>query len=214
MDEEKVKKYLKGTTTVGFICADGVVLASDRRATMGFFIADKDAQKIYQIDDKLAMTTAGMVADNQVLVRNMRAQTALYKMDGKPMSVKSASTLLSNILHSNRFYPLMAQLIVGGYDEKPTIFELDPIGGMSEKSVCSTGSGSLTAYGVLETQYNETITVEEGIKLAVKCIRAALERDAGTGNGVDVITIKENGLERVPEETIQTIYNGLASIKG
>ncbi len=195
-------KCLKGTTTVGFVCSDGVIMASDSRATMGFMIADKEAQKIFAIDDRIAITTAGMVGDNQALVRLMKAQIALYKMDGKKLTVKAATTLLSNVLHQNRFYPMFVQNIIGGYDNKGRIFELDMAGGMSEKNVSSTGSGSPTAYGVLETGYTETMTMEEGVKLAVKSIHTALERDAATGNNVRVWKIKESGIEKISEETI------------
>lgn len=214
MDEEKIKKYLKGTTTVGFICQDGVVMASDQRATMGFFIADKSAKKVYKIDDKIAMTTAGMVGDAQVLVRVMKAQTALYKLEGKPITVKSASTLLSNILHGMRMYPLLTQLIIGGYDDQPRIFELDPIGGMGEKKVSSTGSGSLTAYGVLESEYSADMTVKDGITLAIKSVKAALQRDAASGDGVKVVTITKDGFREVPTEDINAIFDELSTIKG
>ncbi len=205
MDKKDLEKYLKGTTTVGFICQGGVVMASDSRATMGFMIADKEAQKIYAIDDKIAITTAGMVADNQMLVRLMKAQISLYKMEGRPITVKAATTLLSNVLHQNRYYPLMIQNIIGGFDDKGRIFELDMVGGMSEKKMSSTGSGSPTAYGVLETEWNENMTMEEGVKLGVKCIHTALERDAATGNNVRVMKITTSGIENVPAATIEQI---------
>jgi|TARA_Y100000310_G_C20702729_1_gene831530 proteasome beta subunit len=205
LDKKDLEKYLKGTTTVGFICQGGVVMASDSRATMGFMIADKEAQKIYAIDDKIAITTAGMVADNQMLVRLMKAQISLYKMEGRPITVKAATTLLSNVLHQNRYYPLMIQNIIGGFDDKGRIFELDMVGGMSEKKMSSTGSGSPTAYGVLETEWNENMTMEEGVKLGVKCIHTALERDAATGNNVRVMKITTSGIENVPAATIEQI---------
>jgi proteasome beta subunit len=205
-----MEKYLKGTTTVGFTCTDGVVMASDSRATMGFMIADKNARKIYAIDDKIAITTAGMVGDNQMLVRLMKAQLALYKMDGKPITVKAATTLLSNVLHQNRFYPMYVQNIIGGFDTKGRIFELDMAGGMGEKDISSTGSGSPTAYGVLENDWKKGMTVDEGVHLGVKCIHTALERDAATGNNVRVMKITANGVEEVSKETIAQIRTELA----
>jgi len=204
-----MKKYLKGTTTLGFVCKDGVVLASDSRATMGFMIADKNAQKLYSIDDKIVMTTAGMVGDNQAIVRLMRAQISLYKMEGRPITVKAVSTLLSNILHSQRYYPLLAQLIIGGYDTEGRIFELDPVGGMSEKKVSSTGSGSPTAYGVLESEYHPELTVDEGVKLAAKSVKAALERDAATGNKINVIKITSKGQEKLSDEQVNKMIEEL-----
>lgn len=210
LSHEQVEKYLKGTTTVGLSCKDGVVLASDSRATMGYLISDKDAQKIYQVDDKLAITTAGLVGDNQSLIRIMRAQLALARMEEKPLTVKAASTLLSNILHSRRYNPFLAQLIVGGFDNiGGHIFELDPVGGMSEKKVSATGSGSPAAYGVMETAYKENMTVQEGAELATRAIYTAKERDAGTGNTIQVVTITEKGFKKLTADQIEKIVQNL-----
>lgn len=209
-DEEKLSKYLKGTTTVGIVCKDGVVLGSDTRATMGYLISDKRAQKIYQVDEKLGMTTAGLVGDNQALVRIMKAQLALSKMDGKPLTVKAASILLSNILHGRRYYPFLAQLIVGGHDSSGGhVFELDPAGGHSEKKVSATGSGSPIAYGVLEEGYKTGLAVSDGVTLVVKALKSALERDAGTGNHIDIVTITEKGYEKLSEEQVKKIVDAI-----
>ena len=213
MDAEKIdenlKKYLKGTTTLGLVCSDGVVLASDSRATMGYLISDKEARKIYQIDDKIAMTTAGLVGDNQALVRLMRAQAALLKLQGKPLTVKMASTLLSNILNERRMFPFLVQLIVGGYDTKGHVYELDPVGGISEKKMSSTGSGSPVAYGVLENEYKEGMKVDSAVKLAVKAMTSALARDAATGNHIRVVTITSNGYKELSKDQIEKIASKL-----
>lgn len=206
---ENLKKYLKGTTTLGFVCSDGVVIASDTRVTMGYLISDKEARKIYQIDDRIAMTTAGLFGDNQALVRIMRAQASLLKMQGKPMTVKMASTLLSNILNERRMFPFLVQLIVAGYDTRGRIFELDSVGGISEKKMASTGSGSPVAYGVLENEYREGMSVEEGIKLAIKAMKSALERDAATGNHIRVVTITSKGYKELSKEHIGKIASKL-----
>jgi len=208
MEEKEMQKYLKGTTTVGLVCDGGVVLAADSRATMGYLVSDKEAQKIYKVDDKLGFTTAGMVADNQALVRLMCAQLKLYKLDGEPLKIGGAATLLSNILHQNRMFPLLTQLIVGGYDTEGRIFELDAVGGTAGKKVSSTGSGSPVAYGVIESEYEDGITLENGLKLAVKAVKAALERDAATGNRVVAVKITEKGYEEVPREEIDSILAG------
>jgi len=205
LSHEQIEKYLKGTTTVGIVAKDGVVFASDTRATMGYLISDKKAQKIFQVDEKLVITTAGLVGDTQSLIRIMRAQLALAKMEEKPLSVKAASTLLANILHSRRFYPFLAQLIVGGYDSGSRIYELDPVGGLSEKKVSATGSGSPVAYGVIEAGYKEGLSLQEGITLAVSAIRSALERDAGTGNEIDVVTVTEKGFKKLTEDQVKKI---------
>ncbi|MFO7872249.1 MAG: archaeal proteasome endopeptidase complex subunit beta [Candidatus Undinarchaeales archaeon] len=206
--DENLKKYLKGTTTVGIVCDEGVVVASDSRATMGFMISDKEARKIYKINDKLAMTTAGMVGDNQTLVRIMRAQSNLQKMEGDGLSVKMAATLLANILNQQRYFPFLAQVIIGGHDKKGGhVFELDPVGGISEKNVASTGSGSPVAYGVLEREYKEGISIEEGKKMAAHAINSALERDAATGNNVRIVVIDKDGYKEVEEKEIKKLLS-------
>ena len=137
-------KHLKGTTTVGIVCSDGVVLATEKRATMGNFIASKTAKKIYQIDDLVGMTTAGSVGDAQQLVRMISVESKLYKMRRQEsITIKGLTTLLSNILGGQRYFPLMVQLLVGGVDKNgPAIFSLDAMGGnIEETKAVATGSG-------------------------------------------------------------------------
>ena len=134
----------KGTTTIGLVCDKGVVLATESRATMGHFIASRDAKKVYQIDDLVAMTTAGSVGDAQRLVKWMQVESKLYKMRREePMTVKGIVSLLANILSGNRYFPYYVQLLVGGVDKNgPGIYSLDAVGGIiEEKKAVSTGSG-------------------------------------------------------------------------
>ena len=152
--EDKIPKHvLKGTTTVGVVCHDGVVLGTDTRATMGYFVAHKRTKKVYQLDDHLAMTIAGGVADAQNVVDIVKANSKLYKYEkGLVMPVSAAASLTSNLLFANRFYTLLLQALLGGVDTTgPHIFALDPLGSVTEEKCVSTGSGSPVAYGVLET---------------------------------------------------------------
>ena len=184
----------KGTTNVGLLAKDGVVLAAERRATMGYLIANKDTQKIFEIQPHLWLTTAGSVADAQMLVRIMKVQTNLYQLErGVPMSVSAAATLLSNILHENKFLPYYVQLLLGGYDDSPRLYSFDALGSVLPEKVVSTGSGSPIAYGVLEEYYKEGKSVKENVEIAVKAIKAAMQRDAMSGNGIDVLTITAKG---------------------
>ncbi len=201
---EKTKEYMKGTTTVGLVCNDGVILASDRRATMGSLIAHKFVQKSFMIDKHIGATVAGMVSDAQMLIRWIQAEARLYKMrKGEEMSVDGVATLMSNVLHSQRYYPMIVQLIVGGVDKKGVkLYSIDPMGSMIEDTVVSTGSGSPVAYGVLEDAYKDNLTIEEGMKLGVRALKAALKRDAMTGNGIDIVKITQEGFQRVSEEEI------------
>ena len=187
-----------GTTTVGIVCKDGVVLAAEKKSTMGYLVASKESQKILQIADHIAMTIAGASGDAQALARYMRAEIKLFEIqNGRKISVRGAATLLSNILQSSK-YSYMVQLIVAGYDsyEGAKIFSLDAIGAVEEeKKFFSTGSGSPIALGVLEDQYREDLTVEEGAELAKRAIKAAIQRGIGSGGtGVDIVIIDKNGL--------------------
>lgn len=202
MSEEE-KKFLKGTTTVGITFAGGVVLAADKRATMETFIAAKEVDKIHVIGDKLAMTLAGSVGDAQSLVRMMRAEIELYKYSkGSEITVAGAATLLSNVLQGNKYYPYLVQLIIGGYDEKPKLFDLDPLGGLLPERYVSTGSGSITAYGLLDENFKDGMNESEAVRLAAKAVAAAMKRDNATGEGIDVVVITKNGTKRIPKNEV------------
>jgi proteasome beta subunit len=196
-----------GTTTVGILFKDGVVLASESKSTMGYLVASKTSQKIYAVDDKIAVTTAGGAGDTQALIRILRAEINLYKLTrNTEFTVKAASSLLANILSNNRWYPYMALLIIGGYDKSgPHLYSTDPVGGTEEEDkFTSTGSGSPMAYGVLEDSYRDNMTKEEAVRLAVRAVRAARERDIGSGGlWIDVVVIDKNGLEQVDRERIR-----------
>ncbi|KAF5089229.1 archaeal proteasome endopeptidase complex subunit beta [Methanobacterium aggregans] len=197
------KNQLIGTTTVGLTCKDGVVFATERRATMGNLVAHKVAEKIFRIDDHIGATIAGSVSHAQVLMKYISAEVALYRLrNGARISVDSAATLTSNILHSN---PLYVQTLLGGVDAKgPAIYSLDPAGGVVKDMVISTGSGSPFAYGVLEDRYSEDLYVEEGVDVAVRAIKSAIERDTYSGNGMLVATItEEEGFKMLPPEEVE-----------
>lgn len=208
---EKAREYMKGTTTVGITCKDGVVLASDTRATMGTLVAHKFVKKSFMIDKHLGATVAGGVADAQALIRWVQSEARLYRMrKGEGISVEGIATLLGNIMFSHRYYPLIVQLIIGGVDRAgPKLYSLDPLGSSIEDKVISTGSGSPVAYGVLEDSFEEGITIDEGVKLAIRALRAAIKRDAMTGNGIDVIKITKEGFTKLSDKEIDEITNEL-----
>jgi len=201
-------EYLKGTTTVGVVCTDGVVLASEQRATMGNFIASKTAKKVYQIDDLVGMTTAGSVGDAQQLVRLVNVESQLYKMRrNESMTIKGIATLMANFLNANRYYPMMVQLLIGGVDKHgPAIYSLDPLGGSIEETrVSATGSGSPMAYGILEDQYRENMTVKEGLDLTIRAIHYATKRDSASGENIDVVVITKEKFKRLDPEEVKSI---------
>lgn len=203
--EEKLKT---GTTTVGLVCKDCVILASESKSTLGWLVSSKTSKKIYQVDEKIAVTTAGGAGDTQALIRMLKAEINLYKMSrNTEFTVKAATTLLANILIGNRYYPYMAMLIIGGTDKDGFhIFSIDPVGGAEEDKYTSTGSGSPMAYGVLEDSFKENMTKDEAVRLAVRAIRSARERDVFSGGqNIVVATIDKNGLEYIESEKINEL---------
>lgn len=201
-DIEEVKK---GTTTIGLVCKDGVVMATEMRATMGTLIAHKTTQKLFKIDDNLGLTVAGVVGDAQTLARYITAEVELYKLKrGQPMSVRSAATLTSNILAGSRFYPYWVGLILGGVDRDGShVYALDMVGGAIPDDYVTTGSGSPYVYGVLEDQFEKGLMVNDGMDLAIRSLHAAMRRDSASGDGYSVASITKEGFAQLDEKEIQ-----------
>ena len=208
---QKNVPILKGTTTIGVVCSDGVVLTTDTRATMGYFVAHKKAKKVFQIDDHLAMTIAGAVGDAQTAVEFLKANSNIYRYSqGKALSVKSAARLIANLLSSNRYMPLLLQAIIAGFDTSGAhVFALDPLGGLIEEKCVSTGSGSPIAYGVLESDYKEDMKVDKVLPIVIKAITSAMKRDAASGDSFDVVTVTSDGYKELSESEKLTLAKSL-----
>jgi proteasome beta subunit len=193
---------LKGTTTIGVVCLDGVILASDTRVTMGSYIAHKHGKKIYKIDNHIGMTISGTVADAQRTVDILTANAQLYKINiGRPLPVNSAARLVANLLFSSRYVPLLTQVLIGGVDDTgPHVFSLDPFGSLTEEKCVATGSGSPIAYGVLEDRYKEDISIKELLPTIVKAINSAMKRDTASGDSFNVAIIDGEGYRELSEE--------------
>lgn len=198
------ENLLKGTTTIGLVCRDGVVLATERRATAGNLIANKATQKLFKIDSNLGITVAGLVGDAQVLARYLRAEVSLYRLRrNAPMSAEGAATLLANILSGNRMFPYYAWLILGGVDGRGGhVFSVDPAGGSIEDKYVSVGSGSTFAYGLLEEGYAQGMTVQDGVDLALRGLTVAMKRDSASGDGYIVHTITSKEYREFAEDEI------------
>ena len=192
---------LKGTTTIGVVCEDGVILGSDSRVTMGYYVAHKHGKKVYQIDGHLAMTIAGSVADAQKAVDILTTNAHLYRVNlGRPLPVSSAARLLSNLLFSVRG-ALLAQVLVGGVDDTGShVFSIDPFGSLTEEKCVSTGSGSPVAYGILEDKYREGASVKEMLPVIVKAVNAAMKRDSASGDSFNIVVIDNKGYRELGEK--------------
>lgn len=209
MKKEKMEELgKKGTTTVGIKFKDGVILAADKRASKRYLVAHKNVDKILKITDRIAITVAGLVGDNQMLRRYLRSQLKLLEVrrEERP-SVKAASVYLANLLYSRRFSfsPFQVSILLGGYEDGPGLYSLGPDGSAIPDDFIATGSGSPVAYGLLQENYKEDISKEEAIKLATKAIDAAIERDMATGDGVDVKVVTKEGIKDYPESKINKL---------
>lgn len=202
----------KGTTTVGIACKDGIILAADRRATAGTLIVDKKAQKTYIIQDNFAVTIAGGVSDAQLIVKLLRAEAKLKTLrTGRVPTIKETANMLGGILYSSiRQYsaiPAIAHFLLGGFDHDGLhLYDLYPDGSVTRvDDYTSSGSGSVIAYGVLESQYQKEVSVEDGIKLSIRAVNAALQRDSATGNGIDVVKVTRDGITRVFGQEVKAV---------
>ena len=201
---------IKGTTTVGIVCKDGVVLTADRRASLGNMVISKGVTKIFQVDDHLALAGAGTVGDILSLVRALRAEAKLYRAKvGKEMSTKALATLTSNILSGRKYLPYFGWFLIGGYDEKSSLYSIDMAGGITEDKYVSAGSGMEFAYSILDNEYSEKITLKNGVKLAIKAINTAIKRDVFTGDGIMVVTIDKEGYRELSKEEVEKILKKL-----
>jgi len=209
MHENIEKLAIKGTTTIGVVCTDGVILSSDTRVTMGYFVAHKQGKKIYRIDDHIGMTISGGVADAQYVVEVLKVNAKLYKLNnGRPMPIKSASRLVANVLFSARG-GLMAQILVGGVDSTgPHVFSLDPFGSLTEENCVATGSGSPIAYGVLEDKYKEGYEIKDILPVVVRAVDSAMKRDIASGNNFDIVIITKEGYQTLSSEEKKKILGG------
>lgn len=194
-----------GTTTVGIVCKDGIVLAADKRATAGYLIAQKDTEKVQKVTDKIAVTMAGTASDGQMLIRLARSELQLKQIrNNMEVSVKEAANLMSRMVYSNIRRPSMvpgvSHFLMAGADETGHyLYDIFPDGTISEcpEYICS-GSGSVYAYGVLETLYKPNMSLDEGKKMVLQCVNAAMSRDIASGNGIDIFTItQKDGAQKV-----------------
>ncbi len=205
IDKEKLET---GTTTVGITFQNGVVLASETKSTLGYLVSSKESKKIFQIDDKIGLTTSGGSGDTQNLVRVLKAEINIYKLTrNSEFTIKSAVTLLSNILQGNRYYPYIAMMIVGGVDKKGShVYSVDMVGGAEKDNYTSTGSGSPIAFGVLEDGFRKNMTEDEALQLAVRAIRSARERDIFSGGKfIRAAVIDQSGFRMVDDKIIRQI---------
>ena len=193
--------WLPGATTIGLVCKDGVILASEKRVTYGSLVVSRTYKKVFKITPTIGAACAGLVSDMQILVREATAYANLYMLErGRTIPVRAAAKIMSNLLFSMRLAPLITQTIVGGVDDEgPSVYALDLLGSVIRDDYVAVGSGAEIAVGVLEAGYRKDMTMKEGKELVTRAIKSAIRRDAMSGDGIDFLMITKDGSS---EETI------------
>jgi len=187
--------WVPGATTVGVVCQNGVILASEKRISYGYLVVSKGGKKVFKITDHIGAACAGLVSDMQILVREVEAYGNLFGLDvGRSISVRAAAKLMSNLLFGRRLAPLITQTIVGGIDEEEaSLYVLDILGSVIPDKYAVVGSGTEIAMGVIEEGYKEDLTMEEAKDLVVRAIKSAISRDIMSGDGIDFLLITKDG---------------------
>jgi proteasome beta subunit len=187
---------MPGATTLGIVFSEGVLLASEKRITYGYFVTSKAGKKVFKIAEHIGAACAGLVSDMQTLVREVEAYANLFSLDtGRRISVRSAAKVMSNLLFGRRYFPLITQTIVGGVDEEgASIYVLDVLGSVLPDKYAAVGTGAEIATGVLEENYREGMSLEEAKEMVLRAMKSALSRDAMSGNGVDFLTLTKEGI--------------------
>ncbi len=213
MRDEQVSELLMktGTTTVGLVFKDGVVLAADRKVSAGIYVAHKAGKKILPVDKHAVVTIAGVVADAQAIVDILRANASLYRISNRvPMPIKAIATLASNILFGSRLFPYIVEINVAGYDlNGPSLYTVDLLGSLTSEKYIARGSGSPMALGVLEKEYRPDLSEEEAVRIAVTAVRSAIKWDPFSGEGIDLVVVKSDGYRYLGDEKVKSIL-GLA----
>ncbi len=201
------EKILHGTTTVGIKAKDGVILCADMRASAGYFIANNNTMKIQKIDEHAGMTMAGGVADAQNITDILRYHANLHRIQKQePIPIKSLTRLTSLIFHQNRGYPFIADILVGGYDKTgPDLYNIDMFGSVEKKTFVTTGSGSPVAYGLMEEEFHENLSIEDAKILALRAVKAAITRNIGTGDGINIAILDKDGFRLLTKEQKKAI---------
>lgn len=205
-----------GTTTVGIVAKDAIILAADMRASMGHLAYDEEAEKLYKITENIALSNAGSVGDSLTIIRFLRSHAYLYEIERETrMSAKAISSYLSNILNSNRYYPYIVQFLIAGFNDSADIYEVTPYGGVLRRNKYAvTGSGSELALATIDDGYRKEMSEEDAIRLAVKAVEAAKKRDLYTGGvSISVMIVRRDGIEELERNKVEKYIESKAISK-
>jgi proteasome beta subunit len=188
-------QFMPGATAVGITYNDGVLLAAEKRVSYGNFVVNKNTKKTFDVTDHVGAACAGMVADMQVLVRQVSALSKIRKLETRRnVEPNSVAKLMSVIMFERRYFPLLTQVVVGGVTTvKPEIYTLDPLGSVLPDRYAAVGTGAEMALGVMDAEFSEDLDEEKATNLALKAIRSSIQRDSASGDGIDILIINKNG---------------------
>jgi proteasome beta subunit len=168
-------------------------LASEKRVSYGNFVVNKNTKKTFHVTDHVGAACAGMIADMQILVRQVGALAKIRKLETRRnVPPNSVAKIMSVIMFERRFFPLLTQVIVGGIDKKPEIYTLDPLGSVLPDDYAAVGTGAEMALGVMDSEYRDNISEQSAKELAIKAIKSSIQRDSGSGDGIDILIVTRN----------------------
>ena len=185
--------YIPGATAVGIVFKDGVILGADKRFAYGNFIMSRNSKKVFMINNNVGAACAGMISDMQTLIKRVEVEVKIRELEiRRPVPPNSVAKFMSAVMFNERLYPLLTQVIVGGVDGVPSVYVLDPLGSIIPDEYATVGSGTEIAIGIIESEYKKDMDEESAVKLAVKSLKSAMQRDAASGDGIDLLIIKSN----------------------
>jgi proteasome beta subunit len=194
-------QFMPGATAVGVTCSDSVILAAEKRVSYGNFVVNKATKKVFPVTPNVAAACAGMVADMQVLIRQVSALSKIRRLETRrDVATNSVAKLMSVIMFERRYFPLLTQVVVGGIDPNPRIYTLDPLGSLLPDDYAAVGTGAEMALGVLDAEYKKETTEAAAKSLVIKSIKSSVQRDSASGDGIDILTISKKGIQ---EESIK-----------
>lgn len=186
-------QFMPGATAVGISFDKGVVLASEKRVSYGNFVVNKNTKKTFPVTDHVGAACAGMIADMQILVRQVGALAKIRKLETRRnVAPNSIAKMMSVIMFERRFFPLLTQVIVGGIDKKPEIYTLDPLGSVLPDDYAAVGTGAEMALGVMDSEYKANTSEQIARQLAIKAIKSSIQRDSASGDGIDILIVTQN----------------------
>jgi proteasome beta subunit len=188
-------QFFPGATAVGISYDGGIILAAEKRVSYGNFVVNKNTKKIFPVTEFVGAACAGMIADMQVLVRQVSALAKIRRLEiRRNVATNSIAKLMSVIMFERRFFPLLTQVVVGGVEYRPQIFTLDPLGSVLPDDYAAVGSGAEMALGVMDAEYSRDMSEENARNLVIKAIKSSILRDSSSGDGIDMLTITKNNL--------------------